>query len=60
MYSFPRVFKSAEEEFINSKILLDQYTYSLITVKDSDLAYELYLQLIQKKQNLVNWRRDIH
>ena len=37
--------KNAETEFINSKTLLDQYTYSLITVKESDLAYELYLQL---------------
>ena len=24
---------------------MDQYTYSLITVKESDLAYELYLQI---------------
>ena len=37
--------KNAETEFINSKIFLDQYTYSLITVKESDLAYELYLQI---------------
>ena len=37
--------KNAETEFINSKTLLDQYTYSLITVEDSDLAYELYLQI---------------
>ena len=37
--------KNAETEFINSKTLLDQYTYSLITVKESDLAYELYLQI---------------
>ena len=37
--------KNAETEFINSKIILDQYTYSLITVEDSDLAYELYLQI---------------
>ena len=37
--------KNAETEFINSKNLLDQYTYSLITVKESDLAYELYLQI---------------
>ena len=37
--------KNAETEFINSKILLDQYTYSLITLKESDLAHELYLQL---------------
>jgi len=37
--------KNAETEFINSKTLLDQYTYSLITVKESDLAHELYLQI---------------
>ena len=37
--------KNAETEFINSKTLLDQYTYSLITVKESDLAHEIYLQL---------------
>ena len=37
--------KNAETEFINTKTLLDQYTYSLITVKESDLAYELYLQI---------------
>ena len=37
--------KNAETEFINSKTLLDQYTYSLITVNESDLAHELYLQL---------------
>ncbi len=37
--------KNAETEFINSKTLLDQYTYSLITLKESDLAHELYLQL---------------
>ena len=37
--------KNAETEFINSKTLLDQYTYGLITVKESDLAHELYLQL---------------
>ena len=37
--------KNAETEFLNSKTILDQYTYSLITVNDSDLAYELYLQI---------------
>ena len=37
--------KNAETEFIKSKTLLDQYTYSLITVRESDLAYELYLQI---------------
>ena len=37
--------KNAETEFINSKTFLDQYTYSLITVKESDLAHELYLQI---------------
>ena len=41
--------KNAETEFINTKTLLDQYTYSLITVKESDLAHELYLQLDSKE-----------
>ena len=41
--------KNAETEFINSKTLLDQYTYSLITVRESDLAHELYLQLDSKE-----------
>ena len=44
--------KNAETEFINSKTLLDQYTYSLITVKESDLAYELYLQIDSKEAEL--------
>ena len=43
--AFNEFSKNAETEFINSKTLLDQYTYSLITVKESDLAHELYLQL---------------
>ena len=41
--------KNAETEFINSKTSLDQYTYSLITVKESDMAYELYLQIESKE-----------
>ena len=41
--------KNAETEFINSKTILDQYTYSLITVKESDLAHELYLQIDSKE-----------
>ena len=41
--------KNAETEFINTKTLLDQYTYSLITVKESDLAHELYLQIDSKE-----------
>ena len=41
--------KNAETEFINSKTSLDQYTYSLISVEESDLAYELYLQIESKE-----------
>ena len=41
--------KNAETEYINTKTLLDQYTYSLITVKESDLAHELYLQIDSKE-----------
>ena len=42
-------YKNAETEFINSKTSLDQYTYSLISVEESDLAYELYLQIDSKE-----------
>ena len=45
LIAFKEFSKNAETEFINSKTLLDQYTYSLITVKESDLAHELYLQI---------------
>ncbi len=48
--AFKEFSKNAETEFINTKIFLDQYTYSLITVKESDLAYELYLQLDSKEE----------
>ena len=42
-------YKNAEKEFINSKTSLDQYTYRLISVEESDLAYELYLQIDSKE-----------
>ena len=41
--------KNAETEFINSKTALDKYTYSLLTVEESDLAYELYHQIESKE-----------
>ncbi len=41
--------KNAETEFINTKTMLDKYTYSLITVKESDIAHELYLQIDSKE-----------
>ena len=50
--------KNAETEFINSKNILDQYTYSLITVKDSDLAYELYLQIESEEAEFTKLARE--
>ena len=50
--------KNAETEFINSKTLLDQYTYSLITVKESDLAHELYLQLDSKEADFSSLAKE--
>ena len=50
-------YKNAETEFINSKTQLDQYTYSLITVKESDLAYELYLQLESEEAEFTSLAR---
>ena len=35
----------AELHFMDRKDDLDQFTYSLLRLKDSDLAYELYLQI---------------
>ena len=52
--------KNAETEFINSKTLLDQYTYSLITVNESDLAYELYLQIDSDEAEFSSLARNIH
>ena len=50
--------KNAETEFINSKTLMDQYTYSLITVKESDLAHELYLQLDSKEADFSSLAKE--
>ena len=50
-------YKNAETEFINSKTLLDQYTYGLITVKESDLAYELYLQIESEEAEFTSLAR---
>ena len=50
--------KNAETEFINTKTLLDQYTYSLITVKESDLAHELYLQIDSKESDFSELARQ--
>ena len=50
--------KNAETEFLNSKNILDQYTYSLITVNDSDLAYELYLQIESEEAEFTKLARQ--
>ena len=50
--------KNAETEFINSKNILDQYTYSLITVNNSDLAYELYLQIESEEAEFTTLARE--
>ena len=46
--------KNAETEFIKSKTFMDQYTYSLITVEESDLAHELYLQLDSEEADIAS------
>ena len=40
---------NAEAHFLKRKDQLDQYIYSLIRLQDSDLAYELYLQIDEKE-----------
>ncbi len=42
----------AEAHFLKRKDQLDQYIYSLIRVKNSDLAYELYLQIEEQDKTL--------
>ena len=42
----------AEGHFLKRKDQLDQYIYSLIRLKNSDLAYELYLQINEKESEL--------
>ena len=42
----------AEAHFLKRKDQLDQYIYSLIRLEDSDLAYELYLQIDEKESEL--------
>ncbi len=42
----------SESHFLKRKDQLDQYQYSLIRVKNSDLAYELYLQIEEKDKTL--------
>ncbi len=41
----------AESHFLQRKDQLDQYKYSLLRLSDSDLAYELYLQIESKENN---------
>mgnify|MGYP001159958184 CR=1 FL=1 len=55
--AFEEFSKNAETEFINTKMFLDQYTYSLITVKESDLAYELYLQIESEEEEFTSLAR---
>tara|TARA_S200000501_G_C20778698_1_gene723979 strand:- start:123 stop:875 length:753 start_codon:yes stop_codon:yes gene_type:complete len=57
LIAFKEFSKNAETEFINSKTFLDQYTYSLITVKESDLAYELYLQIESEEAEFTSLAR---
>ena len=42
----------SEAHFLKRKDQLDQYIYSLIRVKSSDLAYELYLQIEEQDKTL--------
>ncbi len=47
----------AEAHFLQRKDQLDQYTYSLLRVKDSDLAYELYLQVESQENDFIDISR---
>ena len=44
-YSLKHFSAKAEAHFLKRKEDLDQFTYSLLRIEDSDLAHELYLQI---------------
>ena len=44
-YSLEHFSAKAEAHFLKRKEELDQFTYSLLRIEDSDLAHELYLQI---------------
>ena len=48
----------AESHFLNRKEELDQVTYSLLRVKNSGMAYELYLQLEANEASFENLAAD--
>ena len=48
----------AEARFLQRKEQLDKVTYSLLRVKDSDIAYELYLQLEANEATFENLASD--
>ena len=52
-YSLKEFGSNAESHFLKRKDALDKVIYSLIRVRDPDLAYDLYLRLEEGKSNFI-------
>lgn len=53
-YSLEKFGSKAESHFLKRKDTLDKVTYSLIRVKNQDVAYDLYLRLEEKKSDFIS------
>tara|TARA_Y100000589_G_scaffold314399_1_gene336775 strand:+ start:581 stop:1309 length:729 start_codon:yes stop_codon:yes gene_type:complete len=53
-YSLEKFGSKAESHFLKRKDALDKFTYSLIRVKNQDVAYDLYLRLEEKKSDFIS------
>ena len=53
-YSLEKFGSKAESHFIKRKDTLDKFTYSLIRVKNQDVAYDLYLRLEEKESDFIS------
>ena len=53
-YSLEKFGSKAESHFLKRKDTLDKFTYSLIRVKNQDVAYDLYLRLEEKKSDFIS------
>ena len=53
-YSLEKFGSKAESHFLKRKDTLDKITYSLIRVKNQDVAYDLYLRLEEKKSDFIS------
>ena len=53
-YSLQKFGSKAKNHFLKRKEKIDQITYSLIRVRNEDVAYDLYLRLEEKKSDFIS------